>query len=169
MYLFETHLGRFTISCATDSLSKTAEVPEIVAFPLWIKLMESFHDLLWHVTTYHDKRHGFVTKNPHMSWNVTKYHLMSWNVTKYHHMSWNVTMFMMLTLTLLSLFQEIPNVITNSDLNRPCFVWRPYGKSGLFKTELVIEYLISFISGATISRCHQISWNVFQFKVLVNR
>ena len=29
-------------------------------------------------------------------------------------------------------------VITNSDLNRPCFAWRPYGKSGLFKTELVI-------------------------------
>ena len=28
--------------------------------------------------------------------------------------------------------------ITNSDLNRPCFAWRPYGKSGLFKTELVI-------------------------------
>ena len=29
--------------------------------------------------------------------------------------------------------------ITNSDLNRPCFAWRPYGKSGLFKTELVIR------------------------------
>ncbi len=29
-------------------------------------------------------------------------------------------------------------VITNSDLNRPCFAWHPYGKSGLFKTELVI-------------------------------
>ena len=28
--------------------------------------------------------------------------------------------------------------ITNSDLNRPCFAWYPYGKSGLFKTELVI-------------------------------
>ena len=28
--------------------------------------------------------------------------------------------------------------ITNSDLNRPCFAWHPYGKSGLFKTELVI-------------------------------
>ncbi len=24
--------------------------------------------------------------------------------------------------------------ITNSDLNRPCFAWHPYGKSGLFKT-----------------------------------
>ncbi len=33
--------------------------------------------------------------------------------------------------------------ITNSDLNRPCFLWRPYGKSGLFKTELVID--IAFI------------------------
>ncbi len=30
------------------------------------------------------------------------------------------------------------SVITNSDLNRPCFAWHPYGKSGLFKTELVI-------------------------------
>ncbi len=29
-------------------------------------------------------------------------------------------------------------IITNSDLNKPCFAWRPYGKSGLFKTELVI-------------------------------
>ncbi len=29
-------------------------------------------------------------------------------------------------------------IITNSDLNRPCFAWHPYGKSGLFKTELVI-------------------------------
>ena len=28
--------------------------------------------------------------------------------------------------------------ITNSDLNRPCFAWHPYVKSGLFKTELVI-------------------------------
>ncbi len=28
--------------------------------------------------------------------------------------------------------------ITNSDLNRPGFAWHPYGKSGLFKTELVI-------------------------------
>ncbi len=28
--------------------------------------------------------------------------------------------------------------ITNSDLNRPCFAWHPYGKLGLFKTELVI-------------------------------
>ncbi len=28
--------------------------------------------------------------------------------------------------------------ITNSDLNRPCFAWHPYGKSGLFKIELVI-------------------------------
>ena len=28
--------------------------------------------------------------------------------------------------------------ITNSDLNRPCFAWHTYGKSGLFKTELVI-------------------------------
>ncbi len=25
--------------------------------------------------------------------------------------------------------------ITNSDLNRPCFAWHPYGKSGLFKTD----------------------------------
>ncbi len=31
-------------------------------------------------------------------------------------------------------------VITNSDLNRPCFAWNPYGKSGLFKTELVIAW-----------------------------
>ena len=30
--------------------------------------------------------------------------------------------------------------IPNSDLNRPCFVWHPYGKSGLFKTELVILF-----------------------------
>ncbi len=28
--------------------------------------------------------------------------------------------------------------ITNSDLNSPCFAWQPYGKLGLFKTELVI-------------------------------
>ncbi len=28
--------------------------------------------------------------------------------------------------------------ITNSDLNRPCFAWHPYGKSGLFKTEILI-------------------------------
>ena len=28
--------------------------------------------------------------------------------------------------------------ITNSDLNSPCFAWCPYGKLGLFKTELVI-------------------------------
>ncbi len=27
--------------------------------------------------------------------------------------------------------------ITNSDLNRPCFAWYHYGKSGLFKTELI--------------------------------
>ncbi len=30
-------------------------------------------------------------------------------------------------------------IITNSDLERPCFAWHPYGKSGLFKTELVIK------------------------------
>ncbi len=30
---------------------------------------------------------------------------------------------------------KITLVITNSDLNRPCFAWNPYGKSGLFKTE----------------------------------
>ncbi len=34
------------------------------------------------------------------------------------------------------------HIITNSDLNRPCFAWHPYGKSGLFKTELVIEEMI---------------------------
>ncbi len=35
---------------------------------------------------------------------------------------------------------EINNTtITNSELNRPCFAWHPYGKSGLFKTELVIN------------------------------
>ncbi len=34
--------------------------------------------------------------------------------------------------------QEWFRPITNSDLNRPCFAWHPYGKSGLFKTELVI-------------------------------
>ena len=28
--------------------------------------------------------------------------------------------------------------ITNSGLNRPGFAWHPYGKLGLFKTELVI-------------------------------
>ncbi len=28
--------------------------------------------------------------------------------------------------------------ITNSDLNSPCSAWHPYGKLGLFKTELVI-------------------------------
>ncbi len=33
---------------------------------------------------------------------------------------------------------SISQPITNSDLNRPCFAWHPYGKSGLFKTELVI-------------------------------
>ncbi len=31
--------------------------------------------------------------------------------------------------------------ITNSDLNRPCFAWHPYGKSGLFKTKLIIGLL----------------------------
>ncbi len=34
-----------------------------------------------------------------------------------------------------------PGTITNSDLNRPCFAWQPYGKSGLFKTELVIAVI----------------------------
>ncbi len=35
---------------------------------------------------------------------------------------------------------EMPcSATTNSDLNRPCFAWHPYGKSGLFKTELVID------------------------------
>ncbi len=34
--------------------------------------------------------------------------------------------------------ETVPCTITNSDLNRPCFAWHPYGKSGLFKTELVI-------------------------------
>ncbi len=34
--------------------------------------------------------------------------------------------------------------ITNSDLNRPCFAWHPYGKSGLFKTELVIDRISGF-------------------------
>ncbi len=28
--------------------------------------------------------------------------------------------------------------ITYSDLSSPCFTWHPYGKLGLFKTELVI-------------------------------
>ncbi len=31
--------------------------------------------------------------------------------------------------------------ITNSDLNSPCFAWHPYGKLGLFKTELVITWI----------------------------
>ena len=35
------------------------------------------------------------------------------------------------------------HIITNSDLNRPCFAWHPYGKSGLFKTELVIVQLLA--------------------------
>ncbi len=34
------------------------------------------------------------------------------------------------------------HTITNSDLNRPCFAWHPYGKSGLFKTELVIVHVM---------------------------
>ncbi len=33
---------------------------------------------------------------------------------------------------------QMSYTITNSDLNRPCFAWHPNGKSGLFKTELVI-------------------------------
>ncbi len=33
--------------------------------------------------------------------------------------------------------------ITNSDINRPCFAWHPYGKLGLFKTELVIELALA--------------------------
>ncbi len=37
----------------------------------------------------------------------------------------------------------VTKVISNSDLNRPCFAWGPYGKSGLFKTELVIGTLWS--------------------------
>ncbi len=42
--------------------------------------------------------------------------------------------------------------ITNSDLNRPCFAWHPYGKSGLFKTELVIVlYITSIIHTKYIS------------------
>ncbi len=36
-------------------------------------------------------------------------------------------------------FFTINSAIANSDLNRPCFAWRPCGKSGLFKTELVID------------------------------
>ncbi len=45
--------------------------------------------------------------------------------------------------------------ITNSDLNRPCFAWHPYGKSGLFKTELVIKFyiIITLLTLITITRC----------------
>ncbi len=38
----------------------------------------------------------------------------------------------------LSKFSQPERIITNSDLNRPCFAWHPYGKSRLFKIELVI-------------------------------
>ncbi len=34
--------------------------------------------------------------------------------------------------------------ITNSDLNRPCFAWHPHGKLGLFKTELVIVFSVTY-------------------------
>ena len=37
-------------------------------------------------------------------------------------------------------------LITNSDLNRPCFPWHPYGKLGLFKAELVIVCILPFVS-----------------------
>ncbi len=43
-------------------------------------------------------------------------------------------------------FQSSKWTITNSDLNRPCFAWRPNGKSVLFKTDLVIRLFVR--------RCH---------------
>ena len=36
-------------------------------------------------------------------------------------------------------------IITNSDLNRPCFAWHLYGKLGLFKTELVIVSILEIV------------------------
>ncbi len=54
------------------------------------------------------------------------------------------------------------HTITNSDLNRPCFAWHPYGKSCLFKTELVIAqhhyfhdlYInIWFVTGLSCTYC----------------
>ncbi len=41
---------------------------------------------------------------------------------------------------------EYINTIANSDLNRPCFAWHPYEKSGLFKTELVIVHVLVLAS-----------------------
>ncbi len=49
--------------------------------------------------------------------------------------------------------------ITNTDLNRPCFAWHPYGKLGLCKTELVIVPChadireLSFFTGRGSSVC----------------
>ena len=37
------------------------------------------------------------------------------------------------------------HTITNSDLSRPCFALHPYGKLGLFKTELVIVNHFFFV------------------------
>ncbi len=33
--------------------------------------------------------------------------------------------------------------VLQGTLNRPCFAWHPYGKLGLFKTELVISETLS--------------------------
>ncbi len=47
------------------------------------------------------------------------------------------------TLQVLNLGTRKSHTITHSDLNRPYFAWHPYGKAGLFKTELVIvDYCI---------------------------
>ena len=40
--------------------------------------------------------------------------------------------------------------ITNSDLTKPCFAWHPYGKLGLFKTELVIIQVLEIIKVSVI-------------------
>ncbi len=52
-------------------------------------------------------------------------------------------------------------VITNSDLNRPCFAWHPYGKSGLFKTELVIVQVFLFMWNKVkdINNVNLSTWN----------
>ncbi len=46
-------------------------------------------------------------------------------------------------------YRKNQTTITNSDLNRPCFAWHPYGKSDLFKTELVIIDLLQMVARKT--------------------
>ncbi len=54
-------------------------------------------------------------------------------------------------------------IITNSDLNRPCFAWHPYEKSGLFKTELVIIDFHRFKSNQILFYQIKKFLDIFQF------